>query len=144
MKEKKYDYSLQSRKAFNDNPSDIVLLRCIVKNDFHSVNYTYKDNVLSTSNEVVDIMVNRKDIVCVKATIPTQVVVKGNYSTFKIYTNDPPENNEFTLYVAQPFSDIYNQLVRNCTSKPYDPYGYYLDKKENNVTQINAENENLL
>lgn len=150
---KAFDYSLKSRKKMNDVDLSYIprfLLVSVITEDTYE--YEEKEKKLYV-RRYIDKMIPIDRIHEIICTVPTKIVLKtpigngleiNNYYDGRTKKIGYDEDNAYeTIEVGQSASHIYNQLYRNCSDRPYTPYGGLVDSKEEK-TDKNENNYDLL
>lgn len=150
---KEFDYSIKTRKKMNDADLSYVprfLLVSVIKDK--SYKYLEKEKKLYV-RLYTDKMIPIDRIHEIICTIPTKIVLKtpiGNGleidTVFEGKTKRigcDKDNAYETIEVGQSAGHIYNQLYRNCSDRPYTPYGGLADSKEEK-TDKNENDYDLL
>lgn len=150
---KVFDYSSLSRKKMNDIDMSYVprflLVSVISDKDYKYVGEEKKLYVRWYIDRMIPID-RIHEIIC---TIPTKIVLKTpvgngleiddayNGRTKRLSYNK--DNAYKTIEVGQSAAHIYNQLYRNCSNRPYTPYGGVMDSTEEKINK-NENNYDLL
>jgi len=123
--------ALHSRARENNMKIDNDFL--LIKQITNIYNYHVKKDK-DTKQEYIDdaqtndLLIRKSDICKIEATFPVKIQMKDD----RVYE------------CLQSFSMIYNQLFRDCSTRPYTPYGEYLGNKEEKETKSeNLENNNI-
>lgn len=150
---KAFDYAIKTRKKMNDVDMTYVprflLVSVIEDKTYEYIEKEKKLYVRWYTDKMIPID-RIHEIIC---TIPTKIVLKtpiGNGleidtvfagKTKRIgYDKD---NAYETIKVGQSAAHIYNQLYRNCSNRPYTPYGGLADSEEEK-TDKNEKDYDLL
>lgn len=134
---KAFDYSIKTRKKMNDVDMTYVprfLLVSVISDDkvYEYVEKEKKLYVRWYTDKMIPID-RIHEIIC---TVPTKIVLKTPIG----YDAD---NAYETIEVGQSAAHIYNQLYRNCSNRPYTPYGGLADSEEEK-TDKNENDYDLL
>lgn len=150
---KAFDYSIKTRKKMNDVDMTYVprflLVSVITDNTYEYIEKEKKLYVRWYTDKMIPID-RIHEIIC---TIPTKIVLKtpvGNGLEIdnkydgrtKRFSYDEESVYE-TIEVGQSDAHIYNQLYRNCSNRPYTPYGGLADSEEEK-TDKNEKDYDLL
>lgn len=150
---KAFDYSIKTRKKMNDVDMTYVprflLVSVITDKTYEYIEKEKKLYVRWYTDKMIPID-RIHEIIC---TIPTKIVLKtpvGNELEIdnkydgrtKRFSYDEESVYE-TIEVGQSTAHIYNQLYRNCSNRPYAPYGGLADSEEEK-TDKNEKDYDLL
>lgn len=121
---------IQSRGKACNGHTDFIVLKTIVDNHYclksdPKLDLQYIDTNFIQTN---DIIVPKTDIYKVDGIFPV-----------KVYVDHDGEKNCYAC--LQHFSMIYNQLFRDCSCRPYGPYGDYFSEKDNNKVKDELNND---
>lgn len=138
---KAFDYSIKTRKKMNDVDMAYVprflLVSVIRDNTYKYIEKEEKLYVKWYTDKMIPID-RIHEIIC---TIPTKIVLKtpicngleidNHYDGRTKKVSYDKDNAYETIEVGQSAAHIYNQLYRNCSNRPYTPYGDLVDSEEN-------------
>lgn len=142
---KAFDYSIKTRKKMNDVDMTYVprFLLVSVISDNKIYEYVEKEKKLYV-RWYTDKMIPIDRIHEIICTIPTKIVLKTPIGNgLKIDNCYDTDNAYETIEVGQSAAHIYNQLYRNCSNRPYTPYGGLADSEEEK-TDKNENDYDLL